>query len=175
MEMCTGTMTDTRKAPEVLCDVVIRSNGVGAIMSLDVCEEDGMASQHRYDTFKDDKSSAYHGNTKSAGSGRDSSAMMLVGDRKENMDENSHLSQAERDQLLGSVIDDDAVSNGSGRDGDDGAASTAFGAGSSRRDNGIVLTALLILNYMIGAGIINAPQVRTRKPQYLYTYHTYQQ
>ena len=137
----------------------------------------GMASQRRYDTFKDGKSSAHRANTRSAGGGRERkrAAMMLVGDSRENMDGNSHLSPSEKDPLLASVVSDDAVSSGGGRNGDDGAASTAFGAGSSRRDNGMVLTALIILNYMIGAGIINAPQVRTRKTQYLCTYHTYQQ
>lgn len=38
-------------------------------------------------------------------------------------------------------------------------AADAFAAGSSRRDNNRVLTALLVLNYMIGSGILNSPQV----------------
>lgn len=35
----------------------------------------------------------------------------------------------------------------------------AFGAGSSRRDNSKLITTALILSYMIGSGILNAPQV----------------
>lgn len=35
----------------------------------------------------------------------------------------------------------------------------AFAPGSSRRDNGKILTTLLTLNYMIGSGILNSAQV----------------
>lgn len=34
-----------------------------------------------------------------------------------------------------------------------------LGAGSSRRDNSRVVTTILVLNYMIGSGILNSPQV----------------
>jgi len=57
--------------------------------------------------------------------------------------------------LTRDVIGDEAA----GGNGSNGAPTTVFGAGSSRRDNGRVFTTLLVLNYMIGAGILNAPQV----------------
>lgn len=34
-----------------------------------------------------------------------------------------------------------------------------FAKGSHRRDNGRILTTILLLNYMIGSGILNSPQV----------------
>ncbi|CAM9872708.1 unnamed protein product, partial [Laminaria digitata] len=50
---------------------------------------------------------------------------------------------------------------GGGGGGAGGAAPAAavFAAGSSRRDNTKALTTLLVLNYMVGSGILNAPQV----------------
>ncbi|CAM9873496.1 unnamed protein product, partial [Pylaiella littoralis] len=40
-----------------------------------------------------------------------------------------------------------------------GVVPDAFSSGSSRRDNSKLLTTLLVLNYMIGSGILNSPQV----------------
>eukprot|EP00903_Cladosiphon_okamuranus_P006099 g6009.t1 len=59
-------------------------------------------------------------------------------------------------QPLLRVSDDD----GGGGDGGDGLGEAdAFGAGSSRRDNSKLITGTLILSYMCGSGILNAPQV----------------
>lgn len=49
--------------------------------------------------------------------------------------------------------------SGGGGGGGAAPAAAVFAAGSSRRDNTKVLTTLLVLNYMIGSGILNAPQV----------------
>ncbi|CAN0385322.1 unnamed protein product [Discosporangium mesarthrocarpum] len=58
----------------------------------------------------------------------------------------------EREPLLGSGHDDKTP----------WARSTlvgAFGPGSQRRDNGRCITTILMINYMIGSGILNQPQV----------------
>lgn len=68
---------------------------------------------------------------------------------------------SEREPLLLDSSSDDHHHHhsGVGGGGGGGVVADAFAAGSSRRDNSKVLTTLLVLNYMIGSGILNAPQV----------------
>lgn len=59
----------------------------------------------------------------------------------------------ERQFSLASVRTAEETSNG-GRN----AAGGVFGRGSRREDNSRFVTTLLVLNYMIGSGILNSPQ-----------------
>ena len=80
--------------------------------------------------------------------------MASAGERKRDRTENSFTGTA---PLLITGVTRDETDAGVSSSND--APTTAFGAGSSRRDNGRIFTTLLALNYMIGAGILNAPQV----------------
>ncbi|CAM9980392.1 unnamed protein product, partial [Scytosiphon promiscuus] len=129
-----------------------------------------MAGQRRYGTTKSGKLAGLRGNNGDEASnsaartkGKSKIPLLLSGDRGQKAvpEGQQYPLLSEREPLLvGSASDRDA---GGGRRGSSGgtasAAAGAFASGSSRRDNGKALTTLLVLNYMIGSGILNAPQV----------------
>lgn len=83
---------------------------------------------------------------------------LLSGERREIRVPSEEPISEQQPLLLGSEDGGDRRRGGRGGvrslgDGD------AFGAGSSRRDNGKLITSTLILSYMCGSGILNAPQV----------------
>lgn len=131
-----------------------------------------MAGPRRYGTTKVAKAPGSRAST--AGPAAAASAAeprripLLTGERREirvpnDGNNNNEQPYSERQPLLmRSGSDRKAAGGGRGGRGSGGngdAAPAVFAAGSSRRDNTKVLTTLLVLNYMIGSGILNAPQV----------------
>lgn len=111
-----------------------------------------MPGQRRYGTTKSGKVAGLGG--KSAKLAEKSTKIpLLSGERREiRVPQGEPIS--EQQPLLGS---DDG---GGRRQGGGGVGEAdAFGAGSSRRDNSKLITSTLILSYMCGSGILNAPQV----------------
>lgn len=72
---------------------------------------------------------------------------LLTGERKEIRVPSQDRRDAERQPLLVDSVGTNHCNGG------------VLASGSSRRDNGRLLTTLLILNYMVGTGVLNAPQV----------------
>lgn len=126
-----------------------------------------MAGQRRYGTTKVGKLAGLRGNGDEANAaakprGQSKIPVLLSSGeqrRERGVPHEKRPLLSEREPLLlGSGSDRDA--GGRRGNGGGGASSeSAFAPGSSRRDNGKALTSLLVLNYMIGSGILNAPQV----------------
>lgn len=130
-----------------------------------------MTGHRRYGTTSKSTAAAARLPTQSAATDKQKPIPLLTGERREirvpSTDDDGERGgggrhSSEREPLL---LDLQGPVEGNGRGGSSGGGGpgvgtrAAFSAGSSRRDNGRVLTALLILNYMIGSGILNAPQV----------------
>lgn len=112
-----------------------------------------MAGQRRYGTTKGDKLTGVRGGSSKANKGPSAEQPRVVpGTTARGEEAGRERPASEREPLLLGSSD-----GGSGHNLSD--STDPFAAGSSRRDNGKVLTTLLVLNYMIGSGILNAPQV----------------
>lgn len=114
-----------------------------------------MAGQRRYGTTKGDKLTAVRGGSSKASKGPSAEQPRVTREARALGGEEAGRERpaSEREPLL-------LGSSDSGNDGRNlGGSADVFAPGSSRRDNGKVLTTLLVLNYMIGSGILNSSQV----------------
>ncbi|CAN0100820.1 unnamed protein product, partial [Ectocarpus sp. 6 AP-2014] len=114
-----------------------------------------MAGQRRYGTTKGDKLTGVRGGSSKASKGPSAEQPRAAREARAHGGEEAGRERpaSEREPLLLGSSDD---GNGGRNLGD---STDVFAPGSSRRDNSKVLTTLLVLNYMIGSGILNSPQV----------------
>eukprot|EP00752_Nemacystus_decipiens_P007560 g6753.t1 len=121
-----------------------------------------MPGQRRYGSTKGSKLAGLGNTGEKAAEKRANKIPLLSGERREIRVPSDEPASEQQPLLLGSGSEDGGPRRRGGRGGGGGGAfgdGDAFGAGSSRRDNNKVITGTLILSYMIGSGILNAPQV----------------
>lgn len=114
-----------------------------------------MPGQRRYGSTKSSKLAGL-GDKSAKLAEKPTKIPLLSGERREIRVPNEEPVSEHQPLLLGS---DDGGGGGRRRGGGGLGEVGAFGAGSSRRDNGKLITGTLILSYMCGSGILNAPQV----------------
>lgn len=121
-----------------------------------------MAGQRRYGSTKSSKLAGL-GDNKGAklAAAKPTEIPLLSGERREIRVPSEEQPISEQQPLLLGSEDGGGRRRGRGGGGGGGVLGDgdAFGAGSSRRDNGKLITSTLILSYMCGSGILNAPQV----------------
>ncbi|CAN0186939.1 unnamed protein product, partial [Ectocarpus sp. 12 AP-2014] len=115
-----------------------------------------MAGQRRYGTTKGDKLTGVRGGSSKATKGPSAEQPRAAREARAHgggEEAGRERPASEREPLLLGSSDDGNCGRNLGESTD------VFASGSSRRDNSKVLTTLLVLNYMIGSGILNSPQV----------------